>query len=162
MHFCRVNYSLQKWKCTETKSQFFVQIHTFAAMFYLVALLIFVAAGLFLILMPKNKQTVEETPQEKDSRDVQSDCCGAHEICEFDEYKVNEELIEYFDDEELDVLRNVREDELTPANIDELRDVLYTLKPGEIKKWLVSLSRRHIHLPPILQQEARQLIAESL
>lgn len=130
-------------------------------MFYLIALFIFVGAGLFLMLMPKNKRADEEAPAENDPRDVQSDCCGAHEVCEFDEYRFNEELIEYFDDEELDALRNVREDELTPANIDELRDVLYTLQPREIKKWLVSLSRRHIHLPPILQQEARQLIAES-
>lgn len=93
-------------------------------------------------------------------RVIASDCCGAHEVCDFDETDFNEEIIVYFEDEELDKLRNVRESDFTPEQIDELREVLYTLKPHEISKWLVSLGRRHIHLPAILQQEARQLIAE--
>ncbi|MBL7971854.1 MAG: hypothetical protein JNL03_10070, partial [Prolixibacteraceae bacterium] len=92
---------------------------------------------------------------------VASDCCGAHEICEFDASVFDEEQIIYFDDEELDVLRNVREDELTSRQIDDLREVLYTLRTNEINKWMTSLSRRHIHLPVILQQEARQLMTEN-
>ena len=91
---------------------------------------------------------------------VASDCCGAHEICEFRESDFNEEIITYFDDDELDELRNVRESDLTAGQIDELREVLYTLQPEEINNWLTSLGRRHIHLPAILQQEARQLMAE--
>lgn len=90
-----------------------------------------------------------------------SDCCGAHEVCEFDEADFNEDIITYFNDEELDELRNLRENDLTTKQIDDLRDVLYTLQPQEINKWLTSLARRHIHLPSYLQQEARQLIAES-
>lgn len=130
-------------------------------MFYLIAFIVIVAAGLILMLVSKKQPDSQDLPEENDSRDVQSDCCGAHEVCEFEEYRYNEEVIEYFDDEELDVLRNVRENEMTPANIDELRDVLYSLKTAEIKRWLISLNRRHIHLPEVLQQEARQLIAES-
>jgi len=61
----------------------------------------------------------------------------------------------------LDILRNIREDQLTTADIDELREVPYSLKTGEINKWLTNVSRRHIQLPSILQQEARQLIAEN-
>lgn len=130
-------------------------------MFYVIAFILLAVTGLILILVPKGKtkdinssEPVEAEPQ------VASDCCGAHEICEFDEAKFNPEIIEYFDDEELDLLRNVREDQITAKHMDELRDVLYTLKTDEIGKWLTSLSRRHIHLPAILQQEARQLMAE--
>jgi len=130
-------------------------------MFYLVVLIIFVIAVIFLMLIPKRQTTNETTIEEEDTRDVQSDCCGAHEIYEFDEDKFKEDIIEYFDDEELDVLRNIREDKLTTADIDELRDVLYSLKTREINKWLTNISRRHIQLPPILQLEARQLIADS-
>lgn len=130
-------------------------------MFYVVALIIVVIAGIFLMLIPKKQIVTEKAVEEKDAREIQSDCCGAHEICEFDEYMFKEDLIEYFDDEELDVLRNIREDQLTADNIDELRDVLYSLQPREINKWLTSISRRHIHLPTIIQQEARQLIAEN-
>lgn len=129
-------------------------------MFYVVSLIIFVIAGFILMLAPKiRKATGEpENPQEE-YKEIPSDCCGAHEICEFDEFKFNEEAVVYFDDEELDVLRNVRESQLTPNQIDDLREVLYTLKTNEINNWLISLSRRHIHLPDILKQEARNLIA---
>jgi len=51
----------------------------------------------------------------------------------------------FFDDEELDELRNMRESDLTTEQIDQLREVLYTLKPREINKWLISIGRRHIH-----------------
>jgi hypothetical protein len=106
------------------------------------------------------KPASEEVPLEA-PKTVATDCCGAHEVCEFDEADLNEEVIVYFEDEELDRLRNIKETDLTSEQIDELREVLYTLRTEEISKWMTSLARRHIHLPVILQQEARQLIAES-
>lgn len=119
------------------------------------------ATGLILILVSKGKSQDKNSREPKEAeQQVASDCCGAHEICEFDEAKFNPEIIEYFDDEELDILRNVREDQITAKNMDDLRDVLYSLRTNEIGKWLTSLRRRHIHLPAILQQEARQLMAE--
>lgn len=130
-------------------------------MFYVISFIILVAAGLILMLAPKHRKAAAGTDQPQDEyKEIPTECCGAHEVCEFDEYKINEDVIVYFDDEELDVLRNVREDQLTPKQIDDLREVLYTLKANEINKWLISLSRRHIHLPAILKQEARYLMAE--
>jgi len=130
-------------------------------MFYVIAFIIFVVAGLVMIFASGAQAAKPTSPESEVSyKEIPTDCCGAHEICEFDEYNFNEEIILYFEDEELDALRNVREEQLTPNQIDDLRDVLYTLQTSEIKKWLVSLSRRHIHLPLILQQEARQLMAE--
>jgi len=139
----------------------FVSFYTFARMYYLIGIIIFVAIVYAVIRFLKNKPitTTEPQPQEEPHQ-IASDCCGAHEICEFDASAFDEEQIIYFDDEELDVLRNVREDQLSGKQIDDLREVLYTLRTNEINKWLTSLSRRHIHLPTILQQEARQLMAE--
>lgn len=119
--------------------------------------------AVILLFFRKNKNTDSEpvTEPESEVRTVASDCCGAHEVCEFDASAFDEEQIEYFEDEELDMLRNVREDELSAQQIDDLREVLYTLKTKEINRWLTSLTRRHIHLPSILLQEARQLIAEN-
>jgi len=130
-------------------------------MYYLIGIIVFSIIVFAVIRFSKNKQatTTEPEPQEE-PRQVASDCCGAHEICEFDASAFDEEQIIYFDDEDLDVLRNVREDQLSGEQIDDLREVLYTLQNNEIGKWLTSLSRRHIHLPAILQQEARQLMAE--
>lgn len=126
---------------------------------YLIA---FIILGFILILVlkwPKNK--VQEEKEEEPVKTIDASCCGAHEICEFDESMFDENEIVYFNDEELDVLSNVREEEFTNPQIEELREVLYTLRTEEINKWLISISRRHIHLPQILLQEARQLIAEN-
>ena len=128
-------------------------------MLYLIIALV-VLIVLFAVLMLRKAKpgntSVPETQEEP--REVASDCCGAHEICEFDESNFNEEIIVYFNDEELDELRNIREADLTASQIDDLREVLYTMKTNEISKWIVSLGRRHIHLPEILKQEARQLM----
>lgn len=131
-------------------------------MIYIVAIVIIL--GILLYLNARQKRKIREEPVSATSEQtpkIAADCCGAHEECEFDESDFDEEIITYFDDEDLDELRNVRESDLTAEHMDQLRDVLYTLQPHEINKWLTSLARRHIHLPPILQQEARQLIAES-
>jgi len=128
-------------------------------MLYLIIVLV-VLIVLFAVLKLKKanpEDTIEPETQEE-PREVASDCCGAHEICEFDESAFNEEIIVYFNDEELDELRNIREADLTASQIDDLREVLYTMKTNEISKWIVSLGRRHIHLPEILKQEARQLM----
>ncbi|MDD2304918.1 MAG: hypothetical protein PHP53_09520 [Prolixibacteraceae bacterium] len=128
-------------------------------MLYLIIALV-VLIVLFAVLKlkkPQPEDTIEPETQEE-PREVASDCCGAHEICEFDESAFNEEIIVYFNDEELDELRNIREADLTASQIDDLREVLYTMKTNEISKWIVSLGRRHIHLPEILKQEARQLM----
>lgn len=84
-------------------------------------------------------------------------CCGAHEVCDFDAAKADPSIIEYFDDEELDQLRAVNPANFSTQQIDQLRDVLYTLQKHEIRKWLLSLERRSIHLPGFLMQEARDL-----
>jgi hypothetical protein len=142
-------------------NQHLLSFYTFAPMYYLIGIIIIAVLVLALIWVSKKKPTsqTEQEPQEE-THQVASDCCGAHEICEFDASQFDEEQIIYFDDEELDVLRNVREDQLSAQQIDDIREVLYTLKTNEIGKWLTSLARRHIHLPTILQQEARQLMAE--
>ncbi|MBV5314472.1 MAG: hypothetical protein JZU47_14320 [Prolixibacteraceae bacterium] len=142
-------------------NQHLLSFYTFTPMYYLIGIIILAALAFAIIRVSKKKpaKDAEQEPQEE-TRQVASDCCGAHEICEFDASQFDEEQIIYFDDEELDVLRNVREDQLSAQQIDDIREVLYTLKTNEIGKWLTSLARRHIHLPTILQQEARQLMAE--
>lgn len=88
-------------------------------------------------------------------------CCGAHEVCEYDEIKMDESRIEYYDDEELDRFKNIDPADYNDNQIDQFREVLYTLKTEEIRYWLLSIERRKINLPSILQDEARMLIAEA-
>ncbi len=86
-----------------------------------------------------------------------ADCCGAHAVCEKGLKKANPR-IDYFEDEELDAYRQIPADAYTDAQIEEFRDILYTLRPEEVEEWLISLEKREINLPLILRQEAIELI----
>lgn len=116
-------------------------------------------AGLIVLLKANKKNRANITPQDS-IKEVDLSCCGAHDDCEFDNALVNPDLIEYFDDEDLDKYRNIESNAFTDDMIDEFREVLYTLKTDEIKHWLLSLSRRKINLPTILNEEARMLMCE--
>lgn len=118
------------------------------------------ALGVLLLVKANKKEKKTEKPQEKIVAPP-SDCCGAHEICEFDQIKMDESRVEYYDDEELDEYKNIDENAYTNNQIEQFRDVLYTLKTNEIRYWLLSIERRHIQLPAILKSEARSLMAEA-
>jgi len=114
-----------------------------------------------MVLLIKVNRTKENTNLEKAENSAPvSDCCGAHEVCDFDQIKSDESIIEYYDDEELDTYINRAENEYTNSQIDQFREVLYTLKTNEIRYWLLSIERRNINLPSILMSEARMLMAE--
>ncbi|MDX8340719.1 hypothetical protein SLH46_16095 [Draconibacterium sp. IB214405] len=122
--------------------------------------LLLTAFGVLLLVKANKKQEKTDKPQE-DVVAPPSDCCGAHEVCEFDQIKMDESIIEYYDDEELDEYKNVDENAYTNNQIEQFREVLYTLNTDEIKFWLLSIERRHIQLPAILKSEARMLMAEA-
>lgn len=112
------------------------------------------------LLVKANKKEGKTNKTQEEVVAPPSDCCGAHEICEFDQMKMNESVVEYYDDEELDEYKNIDENQYTNNQIEQFREVLYTLKTEEIKYWLLSIERRHIQLPAILKSEARMLMAE--
>ena len=102
------------------------------------------------------KEELTEPPVE-----IPLDCCGAHEVCEFEEMLKNPDEIVYYEDEDLDRYRGMAPDQYNDQQIEEFRDVLYTLHSEEIRKWLLSIERRKIQLPSILKQEAFQLLTEA-
>ncbi len=81
-------------------------------------------------------------------------CCGAHEICEKGLMKPPKTTeIEYFDDEELDIYKGKKSDEYSENEIEEFREILYTMYTYEINDWLRSLHQREIELPEELKDE---------
>lgn len=116
--------------------------------------------GALVVLVVVNRKKAKEEPAKEPSAPA-SDCCGAHEVCEVDQLKMDPTRIDYYDDEELDKLANIEDTDYLDEQIDEIREVLYTLKTEEIRYWLISIERRHINLPSILQEEARMLMAEA-
>ena len=90
-----------------------------------------------------------------------STCCGAHEVCEKEQMiRALREKIEYFNDEELDAYQGIGENDYTDEQIEEFREVLYTMQTNEIEDWLKSLSLRGVALPILLKDETCQLIAD--
>lgn len=106
----------------------------------------------------KNK---ESEPEEEDNFQIPTGCCGAHEVCNFEEMLQNPNEIIYFEDEDLDRFKGIPANGYNDTQIDEFRDVLYTLKDDEIRIWLLSIERRQIQLPSILRQEALMMVAEA-
>jgi hypothetical protein len=119
---------------------------------------LFAVAGIIVLIKVNRGREKTQTPEE--FKAPATDCCGAHEVCDFDEIKADVNRIEYYDDEELDTFKKKKEKEYTNEQIDQFREVLYTLKTAEIRYWLLSIERRHINLPSILMSEARMLMAD--
>lgn len=105
-----------------------------------------------------SKQSLEERLRAVEAQE----CCGTHAICEKEQMiRALRQRIDYFDDEELDAYRGVAADAYTDEQIDEFREVLYTMQPGEIEDWLKSLELREVALPIVLKEEACTLIADA-
>jgi len=121
---------------------------------------LFTIAGIFILIRANKERKKTSSALQGEVSVLASGCCGAHEVCDFDQIKMDENRIEYYDDEELDEYKNKDVSQYTNNQIDQFREVLYTLKTNEIKYWLLSIERRKIALPPILVSEARNLMAE--
>ncbi|RNC66112.1 phospholipase [Proteiniphilum sp. X52] len=88
-------------------------------------------------------------------------CCGAHEICERDSLiAAFAERPEYFDDEELDRYAHRDSDDYTDREIDEFREVFYSVLDQEKPRWIRSLQMRDISLPDQLKDEALMFVNE--
>ncbi len=104
-----------------------------------------------------NRRKKEE---ETGIKHVDSDCCGAHEICEKDTLLNSANEIIYYDDEELDSLAGIKPPDYSVEQIKLISDVFYTLKESDIAGWLRSLQMRQIELPDELKEEALLIVRE--
>lgn len=90
------------------------------------------------------------------------ECCGMHITCEKDSLSPSvSEKIEYYDDEELDRYAGRGENEYTPDETEEFRDVLLTLRPDEIAGWGRSVQLRGITLPAEVREELLMIVSEA-
>ncbi len=96
-------------------------------------------------------------PQEAGTPPPEAGCCGAHAVCEKGLKKISP-VIDYFEDEELDALKDIPSGNFTDEQLDQFREVLYTLRREEIEDWLISLEKRKIQFPELLKTEALDLL----
>lgn len=91
---------------------------------------------------------------------VDDECCGTHAVCERELLLQKSTEIEYYDDEELDVLADKAPTEYTAEQLNQLDEVFRTLKEKDVAGWLRSLQTRRIELPENLKEEALFIVSE--
>jgi len=93
-----------------------------------------------------------------------NECCGKHSECSQNflvKPKVSK-IIDYYNDEELDIYKNVSENDYSENTLDEFREVLYSLKKNEVSGWLLSLQQREIIIPQTIRDEAMFIITDQI
>lgn len=101
---------------------------------------------------------IKEIPE---AQELSEGCCGQHETCEKDSLLAAvSKKIEYYEDEDLDRFFGIGSDVYNENEVEEFREVLYTLKDIEVAGWIRSLQLRGIELPDVLKDEAFLIIGE--
>ena len=109
--------------------------------------------GLILYLTRgRGEETAPAAPDPETADATQQDevCCGRHAVCEKGLLRPDEL---YYDDEELDRFAGREPDSYTTDEINEFREVLYTLGATEVYAWGSALTQRDIALPLDLRDE---------
>lgn len=92
---------------------------------------------------------------------VDSECCGQHQICEKESLLAAvSKQIEYYDDEELDRFKGRLSDGYSEEEIEEFRDILYSMQEVDVAGWSRSLQLRGIELPDELKDELFLIVGE--
>lgn len=80
-------------------------------------------------------------------------CCGRHLVCDKSLSPMPDEEIVYYEDEELDRFADRPDNDYTPEEIEEFREVMTTMLPSDLPGWVRSLQLRRISLPLDLRDE---------
>ena len=92
---------------------------------------------------------------------VDSECCGQHAVCEKESLLAAvSKKIEYYDDEELDRFKGHPSDTYTNEEIEEFRDILYSMQETDVAGWSRSLQLRGIELPDEMKDELFLIVGE--
>lgn len=115
--------------------------------FILLGIFVFIFGGFFLLNKFYRNRPVADDHHDHGGED--GVCCGRHSNCAkgFDKREL------YFDDEELDAYKGRKSDEYTEEEIEEFRNVLYTMKSEEVEEWASCLQTREIEIPQVIKEE---------
>lgn len=121
--------------------------------FILIGILVFIVAGFF-ILRKFYRNTPVDEHHEHEHGGEDGVCCGRHTNCA----KGYDNSNLYFDDEELDRFKGINPEEYSDSDIEEFRNVLYTMKEDEVDNWVHCLQTRGIELPPQVKEEVLMML----
>ena len=114
----------------------------------LIGILIFIVGG-FLLLRSFNKNSVPTEDHHHDHEGEDGVCCGKHTNCA----KGYDNSNLYFDDEELDRYKGKKAEDYTESDIEEFRNILYTMREEEVDTWAHCLETRGIEIPQEIKDE---------
>ena len=90
---------------------------------------------------------------------IDGGCCGMHEVCERDSLiAAFTKEPEYFDDEELDRYAGKDSSAYNDSEVNEFREIFYTLLDEDKPRWIRSLQVRGIQVPDQLKDEILMVI----
>lgn len=102
----------------------------------------------------KSKVQPEQEPDDTARDSSCHDDCGLGEVCPAGEVmRCESQPVVYYDDEELDTFCGRGADDYSDAEIEQWRDILYTLRPDDILGWGQSVKRRGIEMPAPIRDE---------
>ena len=111
-------------------------------------------------------EKVDETMQGEASITTRQGCadetCSLRPICPSEQILAGEckQEVTYYEDEELDAFAGRAQDDYTPEEEEQWRDVLYTLRADDLLGWGQSIKRRGLVMPAAIREEFLQLAAE--
>ena len=116
-------------------------------------IILLVAVGCFALIAgvirnKRLKKKIEKGELEKmpEIVEVDTECCGQHQICEKDSLLAAvSQKIEYYDDEELDEYIGYTPEDYNSEQSDQFRDVFYTMQDTDVAGWVRSLMLRGIN-----------------
>lgn len=134
---------------------------------YILLSIVVVGLVLYLFELRNRKRKNAEEPESLSGADESSadvadggECCGQHLVCEKESLSPFGEEIVYYDDEELDRFAGKRGDEYSEEEIEEIRDVLMTLRGEDLAGWARSITQRGIELPEEIRDELLLMVRE--
>ncbi len=101
-------------------------------------------------------------PAGRESEPASGECCGMHAVCS--KNILNQDpaaAADYYDDEELDRFRGREASSYSACEVDEFRDILYTMPAADVVGWCRSLQVRGVMLPSLLVDEVLLIVGEN-
>ena len=135
-------------------------------------LILFVCLGIVILVIfeirarkeKNNTEQLNNTDQATDvaveQRSEDEGCCGEHLVCERETLLQTNAKVEYYDDEELDILAGIAAEDYTPEQYQMIREVFETLKASDVPGWVRSIQLRNIQLPLDIREEALLIVVE--
>lgn len=140
------------------------------SLYILIGIVVFFIAALYIsnaVQRKKGNTQERETPlppidvRTKQERESEGECCGMHEVCEKDSLiAAFKEEPEYFDDEELDRFRLRDSSSYTNQEVEEFREIFYTIIDEEKPRWIRSLQLREIAVPDQMKDEVVLIVSD--